>query len=112
MQTISAARIYDRVTRIEFAKMMSTYATKILGKVADNNKVCAFTDLGNQSKELRDFAILSCKLGIMGINVGNTFRPNDSLTRGETASVISRLYGWAVDGTPFYINHLAIMKAK
>jgi predicted transcriptional regulator len=66
MSTIDNANMYGAITRAEMAKMLSVYATKVLGKTADTSKTCRFTDTDSVNSELRGYITESCQLGIMG----------------------------------------------
>lgn len=113
MRTIEQARVYEPVTRAAFAKMISNYAKNVLGKTPNTSKQCHFVDLDETNAELADFAIRSCQYDIMGINMlDNKFLPNRTITRGEIATVLSRLHGWAFDGVPYYSTHMAAMLSK
>ena len=47
----------------------------------------------------------------MGINI-EEFRPNDLVTRAEFATALSRMLFSTPDGDPYYITHLAKLKAE
>jgi len=42
--------------------MISEYATKIVGLQPDNNKKCYFSDIDDESEEMKYYMRLSCKL--------------------------------------------------
>ncbi|MCK9466724.1 MAG: InlB B-repeat-containing protein [Candidatus Absconditabacterales bacterium] len=114
-KTISEARLEDTLTRAEFAKIISTYAVKILKtelKLAEKNQ-CVFSDL-DRSQELGMFSELSCRLNLMGMSMGNEFNPNNKITRAEVVTVISRLYGWAQDNLSgnYFNNHMKEMHER
>ena len=49
----------------------------------------------------------------MWINMpDNMFRPNDEVTRAEFATALSRMLYSTPDGKPYYITHLAKLKAE
>lgn len=113
METIKKARIHDQVTRAEFAKMISNYAQNVLGKKPNTDLQCTFADQNQVNTELSNFITTSCQLGLMGIKMEqNRFLPNKTLSRAEVATVISRLYGFAEDSTPYYKDHLKAMNTK
>lgn len=120
LRTVQSARMYDYVTRGELAKMLSQYAVQQLGLTPDTDKDCsAFADsITSQSKEIRNYMIMSCQLNIMGINPDTTalndFRPNDTVTRAEFGTVMSRIL-WGSkyevkDGSEWYAGHLQALK--
>ena len=45
MSTIDNANMYGAITRAEMAKMLSVYATEVLGNTPDTSKACTFTDI-------------------------------------------------------------------
>ena len=113
MPTYEAANMYNSITRAEMAKMLSVYATEILGKTADTSRACTFTDVDSVKWNLHDFIIESCQLGIMGQNMpNNAFRPYDTISRAEFGTALSRLL-WGDEhngGTPYYADHLNALK--
>jgi hypothetical protein len=55
----------------------------------------------------------ACKLWIMWINMpDNKFRPNDTITRWEFATALSRLLYNTVDWNPYYETHLRKLKSE
>lgn len=97
MRTIQKARMNDYITRAELAKMISQYAVKELGLVPNTDKDCSAFEESNvlQTKEMKDFMIIACQLDIMGIKPNKLpledFRPNDTVTRAEFGTVMSRM---------------------
>jgi hypothetical protein len=89
--------MHDKVTRAEVAKMLSQYATNILGATPDANKDCsAFAkSISSYDKTMQDFMTKSCQLNIMGIKADNSplkdFMPNNYVTRAEFGTAISRI---------------------
>jgi hypothetical protein len=49
------------------AKMVTNFAIKILKDVPNTGKVCNFTDINTQSKEMQLYAKIACQLGLMGL---------------------------------------------
>jgi len=47
------------------AKMISNFAITLAGFTPDTTKECTFTDIGNQSTEMKFYIKLSCQLGLM-----------------------------------------------
>ena len=57
---IDNANMYGAITRAEMAKMLSVYATEVLGYEADTSKACNFTDIDSVKGDLHDYIIKSC----------------------------------------------------
>lgn len=91
--------------------MISNYAKHVLHKSPNTSKQCYFTDLDETNDELAGYAVKSCQYGIMGINMkDDKFLPNRTITRGEIATVLSRLHNRSFDGFPnYYTTHMAAM---
>ena len=119
MPTFESALYDDLLTRAQFSKIISQFATKIMKQDINTNNKCDFSDLYDiDSKELQSFIIKSCQLGIMWVNGTNdekiAFRPNDNVTRGEYVTVLSRMmYGMKyelpknqVGKVPFFTYHM------
>jgi hypothetical protein len=80
--TYETARITDTIIRQEMAKMIATFATNLLHKTPDTDKVACsqFTDLSTAAINLQPYIVASCQLGLMGlhgdgIQVQETFFP-------------------------------------
>jgi hypothetical protein len=56
--------------------------------------ICNFTDIDNETTELKFYIKLACQLGLMGLdaqgNIISTFSPNLSVTRAQFGTVLSR----------------------
>jgi hypothetical protein len=111
MNSIEESNVYGTLIRSHMAKMLSAWGTDVLGLTPDTSATCEFTDIENQTQEMKDFIIESCQLGLMGQNISE-FRPNDKVTRAEFGTVLSRaLRGDKYDGgTPYYADHLAALQ--
>lgn len=113
---IQLANMEGNLIRSHMAKMLVNYAVKVLWKQPDATKICNFSDLINQTAEMRSYAKLACQLWLMGVDPqGNAiryFKPNGIVTRAEFGTVLSRsLYGTTYNNiTPFYSKHLAALK--
>lgn len=85
------------------AKFISNYAMNVLGKTRDTTKVCEFSDMEGESREMKVYAVLACQLGIMGLEAdGKTpdivFNPNSNIDKAMFATMLSRLlYGSEYD---------------
>lgn len=109
--SIDNADMYGTLIRSHMAKMMSNYATEVLGQTPDTSLACDFTDVGNETTELQGYITESCQLGIMGQGI-TAFNPNGVVTRAQFGTALSRvLYGDQYDGgTPYYTAHLAALQ--
>ncbi|MFZ2151084.1 MAG: S-layer homology domain-containing protein [Candidatus Absconditicoccaceae bacterium] len=111
MDTIETSNVYGTLIRSHMAKMLSAWGTEVLGLTPDTSKTCEFTDIENQTQEMKDYILESCQLGLMGVGISE-FRPNDKVTRAEFGTVLSRaLRGDKYDGaTPYYADHLEALQ--
>ena len=74
----------------------------------------------NEDKEMQDYAIKACQLGLMGVNSdgtpNTTFDPNGIVTRAQFGTALSRvLYGKTYnssDNKYWYKAHLNALNAK
>ena len=113
VDSISEAKMYSPLTRIEMAKMLSYYAINVLWKKPDVSKwMMKFSDVTNKLEaEYNNAVILAYQLWIMWQNVkNNEFRPNDEVTRVEFSTALSRLLYWTEDWTwnvKYYEPHMA-----
>ena len=53
MPTLQKANLKGNLLRSHMAKMMVIYATKVLNLEPDTTKICSFSDIGKEPKELR-----------------------------------------------------------
>ena len=106
MPTIEKANMQWKIKREEMAKMISNYAKKVLWMKPDTSKSCNFSDI-DLALGLKDSVIESCKLWLMGQWI-TKFRPNDTVSRAEFWTVLSRLLYWNQYEwwSPYYQNHL------
>ena len=114
MNTIQDADMEWFLIRAHMAKMMATYAIKILHQTPNTWALCIFNDVAHQSTEMRFYITLACQLGLMGVGV-NDFDPNGEVTRAQFGTVLSRaLYGSGSNTTGefYYLNHLNALKAN
>ena len=112
MSPIDNANMYGAITRSEMAKMLSVYATEVLGMTPNTAAACTFSDIASVKGDLHDYIIESCQLGIMGQGI-SAFRPYDTISRAEFGTALSRvLWGSQYEGgTPYYAKHLDALKA-
>ncbi|MDR0860678.1 MAG: hypothetical protein LBO09_07030 [Candidatus Peribacteria bacterium] len=120
--TYEDARISDAILRQEMAKMISTYAIKLLDKTPDTSKVeCTqFQDVSEVPTELQPYIIQSCQLGLMGmhgdgIQVQDNFFPKSFISRAEVGAILSRLFRGTTYATQegdetYYTRHLQALK--
>ena len=109
--SIDNANMFGTLLRSHMAKMMVNYAKEVKGLTANTSLECNFTDISNQSDELRGYIKEACQMGLMGQGI-TAFNPNGVVTRAQFGTVLSRiLYGAANDGgDPYYADHLAALK--
>lgn len=118
MPTCIDANMDGFLIRSHAAKMMSNYAINVLGKQADNSKVCDFSDMADQSQEMQMYAETACKLGLMGLETdgvtpADVFNPDEYLDKAQFATILSRLlYGEEHNGntTCWYCDHVAALQ--
>ncbi|MDR0859436.1 MAG: hypothetical protein LBO09_00160 [Candidatus Peribacteria bacterium] len=122
ISTYEDARISDGILRQEMAKMISTYAIKLLNKIPDPDKVaCAqFQDISEVPAELQPYIVQSCELGLMGmdgdgVGIQENFFPNRTITRAEVGTILSRLLRGEIYATQkgdetYYGRHLQALK--
>lgn len=111
--SIDTADMYGSLKRSHMAKMMSNYATEVLGKAPDTSKTCSFTDVSNETEEMQGYITKACQLGLMGVGIA-AFNPNGLVTRAQFGTVLSRaLYGDVNNQTEpnYYGAHLDALKA-
>lgn len=111
MRDIAKANMNWNLSRIAMAKMLSQYAINILNKKNDTTKTCNFTDVtSNLDASYNNWVTLACQLWIMWVNI-QKFRPNDTVTRAEFATALSRLLYWTKDGeNNYYSTHLKVLQ--
>ena len=111
MSSITKANMNWNLSRIAMAKMLSQYAMKIFNKKPDTSKNCTFTDVTQDMDISYDkWATRACQLWIMWINIPK-FRPNDTVTRAEFGTALSRLlYSTADWESNYYSTHLETLK--
>lgn len=114
--SIEKAELNRGLTRAEMAKMMSVFATKVLGKKVVKTDTVQYADV-KMDGDLPGFIQLAYQLQIMGIDAkGNAienFNPNAEVSRAEFATVLSRvLYGdkYNQEGADFASKHLNALK--
>ncbi|MDR2541352.1 MAG: hypothetical protein LBD11_06420 [Candidatus Peribacteria bacterium] len=120
--TYESARLSDTIIRGEMAKMISTYAIKLLNKTPDKEKreCIQFQDLAQAGGDLQPYVIQSCQLGLMGMNgdgigVQENFFPTRTITRAEVGTLLSRLlrgtkYATQQGDETYYGRHLQALK--
>ena len=122
-RTIDKAIATGNVYRDEMAKMLVNFAVNVLGKKLDTTKTCQFTDTTDEDSEMKGYMTEACQLGLMGyegdgVTQSTTFNPQDTVTRAQFGTVVSRLL-WgdkynttATDTGARYSGHLnALQKA-
>ena len=103
------------VIRGHLAKMVVNYVLNVLGRTLPEKipATCSRKDGSNawESEEIKDYAIKSCSLGLMGIDM-EYFQPNALVSRAQFGTILSRLLrqNTYAGGTPYYTNHLNALK--
>lgn len=110
---INDTRLEDTLTRAEFAKIISNYVRYNLDREPDTSRVANFADSDEVNSELAGYVEMAYQYGLMGINMpDNRFLVNDTISRAEVSTILSRLYELALDGTgdtPYYRPHMDAM---
>jgi hypothetical protein len=111
MPTIQEANMWGQLIRAHMAKMMASYAINVKGLEPDTSLPCNFTDIANQSTELKWYIKLACQLNLMGVGL-QKFDPNGIVTRAQFGTILSRVIRWGQynGGTPYYADHLQALK--
>ena len=109
-QYINNAKLNQELSRIEMARMLNIFATKLMRKEQDPSRDCKwYSDLNNNDSAIANKA---CYLWIMWIWISK-FRPNDSVSRAEFGTVLSRILYWDtynVTNWKYYEKHLKALK--
>jgi len=66
MNTIQKSNMTGYLIRSHMAKMISVFAIMLGERVPDTSAKCTFTDIANQSTEMKFYINLACQLGLMG----------------------------------------------
>ena len=114
MSNIENAKMYKGLTRIAMAKMLSQYAINVLWKNPDKSRNIKFNDVSDKmDKDYNYWVTLAYQLWIMWVNMkNNNFRPNDTITRAEFVTALSRLLYDTPDGNPYYVTHMQKLKER
>lgn len=113
---IEKVNMYGKLIRVHLAKMISEYSTKVLWQKPDTSRVCEFTDMEDQSEEMKYYAKLSCQLWLMGLKTdwtpASVFNPNDVVNRAIFGTTLSRSIWWyEYNGwETWYKKHLEALK--
>lgn len=113
MDSIDLANMEWWLNRISMAKMLSNYATNVLGKEPADITVPKFSDVSEKlNEEYWNAVDLAYQLGIMWIWV-DKFRPYDTVTRAEFATALSRMLYWLADWLDkYYTTHMEKLKEE
>lgn len=107
---IDNAKLNQELSRIEMARMLNIFAMKLIWKEEDPSKDCKwYSDLNYNDSIIANRA---CRLWIMWIWI-NKFKPNDSVSRAEFGTVLSRILYWDtynVANWKYYEKHLKALK--
>ncbi|MCX6823257.1 MAG: hypothetical protein NTX91_04695 [candidate division SR1 bacterium] len=117
--TIQGANIKGVLTRKDMAKMMSNFALNVMGKDVSHGAACTFSDLQSLSKETQYYAMVVCRLGLMGyandgVTLNKNFYPDQEVDRAQFGTILSRLLRGEKynGGMPYYQKHLAALKLE
>lgn len=121
--TRDKARLDQPLLRAELAKMMSNFVINVMGKTLVDNPTCAaenFADSGDMNAEEKKYVRMVCSLGIMWwkndkSSIIQYFKPNNTVTRAEFGTVLSRFlywdtHNWDVSENGWYTKHLMALK--
>ena len=116
IDSIINANLNWEITRIEMAKMISTYAINIAWLKPDNNKDCNFSDVSRElDVQFKYWVTRACQLWLMWLdndwNKQENFNPRKKVTRAQLATVLSRMLNrsyWRTikNWEPYYDTHL------
>lgn len=117
MPTIQKANIGGHLIRSHMAKMMVEFAS-LFEREINTWDECSFSDMDNQSDEMKYYATLACQLRIMWLdgneNPAEEFNPDGIVTRAEFGTAFSRLiFGGKVKNWKWkerYVPHLQALK--
>ena len=112
MPTIERANMNGNITRAEMAKMIANYAENVLGQKPNTTKECSFSDVDAKlDSDYDNWITESCQLGLMGQWI-TKFRPNDSVSRAEFWTILSRALWWDKNEwwSTYYENHLKALQ--
>lgn len=107
---INSANLNKELSRLEMAKMLNTFAMKLMWKEENPSNNCKWYSDLNYSEHL--IANKSCYLWIMWVGI-DKFRPKDSVSRAEFWTVLSRILYWDkynVTNWKYYEKHLKALK--
>ena len=122
MNTIDKANMDWYISRGHLAKMITNYVVNVLWKEIPSDipaSCLSFNDESTvrESAEIKDYAIKSCALWLMWINMkNNEFLPNDYVPRSQFGAVLSRILRWDkynlvhTQEKPRYTDHLNALK--
>jgi hypothetical protein len=112
MSTIQKANMTWTLQRSHLAKMIVNYATEVLSKQADTTKSCNFSDISDQSTELKWYIKTACQMWLMWVGL-KTFYPKNKVTRAEFGTILSRALRWNGSDQSwwnYYVKHLQALK--
>jgi hypothetical protein len=112
---IDSANMEWELTRIALSKMISHFAINVVWLEPDTSKHYTYNDVSSAlNDKYNNWPLLSYQLWIMWINV-KRFRPYDTVTRAEFATVLSRMIYKITDGywsTKYYEPHINKLKQE
>jgi len=119
MPDIQLADMMWPLLRKHLAKMISEFSMQVLWNKPDVNKVCVFSDIDQESVEMKYYMKTSCQLYLMGLHPDgitpkDVFDPDDVVTRAQFGTVLSRLLRQtqyvSLPDQLYYFRHLEALK--
>jgi len=110
---INNANLYEALTNLELADIMSKFAENVLWIRPNTSLSCTFDDIALLTQSEQDIIIKSCQLWLMpGDKTSKSFNPNDISNRATFGSALSRALRWEQYEwwTPYYSGHLNALK--
>lgn len=111
MPTIQKANMGNNLIRAHMAKMLVNYAVKIFGLQPNTWNNCIFTDIADQSPEMKAYIKLYCQLWLT--QATNKFYPNEIVTRDQFGTALSKIIWWSTYNTKwteYYLGHFKALK--
>ena len=113
MSSINDVNVYEELSRIEMAKMLSKYAINVLGKTVEWIWNMLFDDVDSElDNEYDNWVSISSEMEVMWVNMpNNKFRPFDLVPRSEFVTAFSRMkYGTTDWKDVYYSTHMDKLK--
>lgn len=118
IKNINQANMTGTLIRKHLAKMISNFAVTQLGQKPNTGMLCNFTDMADETIEMKFYSKLACQLGLMWLDAQGkatkTFSPNLEVNRAQFGTALSRtLRGNQYNnGEPYYSKHLSALQKE